>query len=107
MIRWTDVKLETAPDGRHTGKVQVELLAYDRDGKALNWAGGTQMMEINPDIFAAIQRSGLPAHIDIDVPADTVVKLQTGVYDWATGKAGTLEVPLPAQETHTASAARP
>jgi VWFA-related protein len=105
MIRWTDIKLDSAPDGRHTGKVQVELLAYDHDGKAINWAGGTQMMDITPDLYAAIQRSGLPAHIDIDIPADTDVYLQTGVYDWSTGKAGTLSVPLPAQDTRTASTA--
>ncbi len=107
MIRWTDVKLDTAPDGKHTGKVQVELLAYDRDGQALNWAGGTQMMEITPELFTAIQHSGLPAHIDIDVPVDKDIYLQTGVYDWATGKAGTLQVALPARETRTASAAKP
>jgi hypothetical protein len=65
------------------------------------------MMEITPEIFAAIQHSGLPAHIDIDLPADKDVYLQTGVYDWSTGKAGTLEVPLGAQPTHTASAAQP
>jgi hypothetical protein len=56
------------------------------------------MMDITPEIFAAIQRSGIPAHIDIDVPADTDVYLETGVYDWATGKAGTLAVPLPEQQ---------
>jgi VWFA-related protein len=37
MIRWTDVKLDAQADGSHTGKVQVELLAYDRDGNAVNW----------------------------------------------------------------------
>jgi hypothetical protein len=69
---------------------RVSSFAHDRDGRALNWSGGTQMMDITPEIFAAIQRSGIPAHIDIDVPADTSVCLETGVYDGATGKAGTL-----------------
>ncbi len=40
MIRWTDVQLEPTSDGKHTGKLQVELLAYDREGHALNWGGG-------------------------------------------------------------------
>jgi VWFA-related protein len=98
MIRWTDVKLDVQPDGAHTGKIDVQLLAYDREGNALNWAGGTQMMSLKPDIFAAIQKSGIPAHIDIDLPADKDVYLVAGVYDWQTGKAGTMEVPLLAPE---------
>jgi hypothetical protein len=95
MIRWTDVKLQPAADGKHTGKVQVELLAYDRDGHPLNWVGGTLAMNLSPDMFTAIQRSGVPAHFEIDVPSDKDVFLSTGVYDWETGKAGTLEVPIP------------
>ena len=94
MIRWTDIKLDAAAEGKHTGKLQVELLARDREGNALNWAGGTQNMNLTPDLYLAIQRSGLPAHFEIDVPADKDVFLSTGVYDWQTGKAGTLEIPF-------------
>lgn len=94
MIRWTDVKLDNAPDGSHTGKLQIEMLAYDRSGNAINWTGGTQAMNIKPDIFAAIQKSGVPAHVEIDLPSNEDIYLETGVYDWETGKAGTMEVPL-------------
>jgi VWFA-related protein len=94
MIRWTDVQLQPAADGNRTGKVQVELLAYDRNGHPLNWVGGTMAMNLAPDVYAAIQRSGVPAHFEIDVPSDKDVFLATGVYDWETGKAGTLEIPI-------------
>lgn len=94
MIRWTDVKLDAQPDGTHTGKLDVQLLACDRDGNAVNWTGGTQAMNIKADIFGAIQKSGVPAHIDIDLPSDKYIYLEAGVYDWETGKAGTLEIPL-------------
>lgn len=94
MIRWTDVKFDVQSDGTHTGKLDVQLLAYDRDGNALNWTGGTQAMSIKPDIFEAIKKSGVPVHVDIDVPSDKDIYLETGVYDWETGKAGTLEIPL-------------
>jgi hypothetical protein len=103
MIRWTDVKLDPASDGKHTGKLQVELLAYDRDGNPVNWVGGTQAMNVTPDLYAAMQHSGVPAHFDIDLPVNTEVFLETGVYDWATGKAGTLEVPVRPASTTTAS----
>ncbi len=94
MIRWTDVKLESTSDGKRTGKLQVELLAHDREGHAVNWVGATQTMNLTPDLYAAMQRSGVPAHFEIDLPVNAEVFLETGVYDWATGKAGTLEVPL-------------
>ena len=84
-------------------RLQVELLAYDREGHALNWVGGTQAMNLAPDLFAAIKRSGVPAHFEIDLPANTEVFLETGVYDWASGKAGTLEIPLHAVNVTAAS----
>jgi len=95
MVRWTDVKLTPGADGSHTGRIQVELIAYDRDANALNWAGGTQAMNLKPDLFAAIERSGLPAHLEIDLPAETEIRFSAGVFDWETGKAGTMEVLLP------------
>jgi len=107
MIRWTDVQLQPAADGKHTGKLQIELLAYDREGDALNWVGGTQAMNLTTDLYAAMQRSGVPAHFEIDLPANTEVFLETGVYDWATGNAGTLEVPLNPVSVTTASTQPP
>lgn len=95
-IRWTDIKFATTANGRHTGKINVQLMAYDADGKAVNWLGGTQAMNIDPTLFASIQKSGVPAHIELDLPADKNLYLETGVYDENTGKAGTLEVSLPA-----------
>jgi VWFA-related protein len=100
MIRWTDLKLAPTPQGTHSGKIQVELLAFGRDGQALNWTGGTQVMNLSAQTYAAIERSGIPAHLEIDVPAKTDVYLAAGLYDWNTGKAGTLEIPL-----HAAAAA--
>ncbi len=94
MIRWSDLKLQMTTAGKRTGKVQVELLAYDRDGHALNWTGGILVMNLAPEVYTAIQRSGVPAHFEIDLPSDKDVFLATGVYDLETGKAGTLEIPI-------------
>ena len=93
MIRWKDVQLQAAPQEAHSGKIQLGLLAYDRDGNAVNWIGGTQMMNLKPENYAAIQKSGIPAHMQIDLP-NTDVYLVTGVYDWNTRNAGTLEIPI-------------
>jgi VWFA-related protein len=94
MIRWTDVKLDAAPDGKHSGKIEVELSAYDADGHPVNWEGATQVMHLDPRIYTAIQHSGVPAHMDIDLPTGKPVDLVAGVYDVETGKAGTMRVRL-------------
>jgi hypothetical protein len=104
MIRWTDVALEKQGDNIRQGKISVGLMAYDRDGNAVNWAGAIQGMNLQPDVFTAIQKSCIPSHMEIDLP-NTGVYLETGVYDWGTGKAGTLEVPLNPTAT-AATAAR-
>ena len=36
MIRRSDVKLDAGPNGSHRGKIQLGLMAYDRNGKAVN-----------------------------------------------------------------------
>jgi VWFA-related protein len=92
-IHWTDDARESTPQGTHADKVRVELVAFDHDGKALNWAGGTLNLNVTDAAYAAIQRDGVPAHIDIDVPKGEAY-LATGVYDWTSNKAGTLEIPL-------------
>ncbi len=104
MIRWSDVKYENVvreadrkldPDakGIYAGKISVGLMAYDRDGNAVNWAGAIQGMNLPPEVYTSFQKSGVPSHMEIDLP-NTELFLETGVYDWATGKAGTLEVAL-------------
>jgi VWFA-related protein len=106
-IRWTDVVFTPGDGDTHAGKIQLGLMAYDRSGKAVNWLGATQQMQLQPTIYAAVQKSGVPAHMDIDLPNNTDIFLETGVYDWASNKAGTLEIPLhpgPAQSPVAPSA---
>lgn len=71
----------------------MQVIAFDHDGKTLNWAGGTLNLDVNDGAYAQIQGSGVPAHIEIDVPKGDAY-LATGVYDWTSNKAGTLEIPL-------------
>jgi hypothetical protein len=104
-IRWTDVVFTPGPGDTHAGKIQLGLMAYDRSGKALNWLGATQQMQLKPTIYTAIQKAGIPAHMEIDLPKTDDVYLVTGVYDWGSNKAGTLEIPLhPAADQSAATA---
>jgi VWFA-related protein len=87
------IQLQTMPDGKRNGAVRVELIAYDHDGKPLNWIVQTLGLSFDPANYAAIQHSGIPAHLEIDIP-NADVYLATGIYDFSANKAGTLEIPL-------------
>jgi len=93
MIDWKKVELELAPNGNRNGKLQVALLARDGTGKALNWMGGTMVLSLDAATYAEIQKTGIRAHAELDLPR-TNVYLATGVYDLAARKAGTLEIPI-------------
>ena len=93
LIRGQDIELDTTPQGIHTGSIQVGLQAYDRDGKDVNWAEAAMVINLTPDQYAKVSKEGIRAHAEIDLPK-TDVYLETGIYDWGTGKAGTLEIPI-------------
>ena len=101
LVQSKDLHLEVAPDGNRRGHVQVEILAYDRNGKPLNWTGNSANFNLKPATFASIEKSGLRAHMEIDIPKGEAW-LATGIYDWNTGKAGTLEIPLSAVKVQAA-----
>jgi VWFA-related protein len=106
LIDWKKVQLQLGPEGSRTGKVHVELLAFDRDGKALNWTGGTIVLNLNAATYAQIQKSGILAHAELDLPR-TDVYLATGVYDLESGKTGTLEIPIDANSLPKTQASVP
>jgi len=96
------VQLAPGSDGKRIGNLRVEIVAYDQEGKVLNWVGGRMNMEIDAATYATMVKSGIPAHFEMDVPAGKAVFLATGVYDFGTNKAGSLEVQLEPAVTQTA-----
>jgi len=92
-ISTKDVKFETTPDGMHHGNIEVSLVAYDHDANPLNWLVRTTEMSITPQLYAAFLQGGVQLHEEIDVPEGTI-SLRTGVYDPASKKVGSLEIPL-------------
>lgn len=88
-----NLSLVIGADGVRQGKIEVALVAYSRDGKPLNWMVHLVGLAVRPDQYAMAQKSGIPFHLDMDVPPGEVF-LRSGVYDTSSGKAGTLEIPL-------------
>jgi VWFA-related protein len=89
--------LTLVPDasGVRRGSLEVTLVGYDRDGKALNWIVRQFQVAVPPDRYAEVQKLGFPVNLEIDLPASDIY-LRSGVYDVGLNKAGTLEVPLTA-----------
>jgi len=90
------VALVPNPDGTHTGKIELALVAYDAKGAALNWTGNTLAMSLNAAAFAQVQRAGIPLHLQIDLPPGART-LSSGVYDLEGRRVGTLEIPFDSQ----------
>jgi len=103
-----DLKLETTPDGLHTGNIEVMLVAYDRDGNALNLVVRKPEVSLKSQTYAAAQTAGIQLHYEIDVPKDALakgdVRLRAGIYDLRSTNVGTLEIPL---HVVTATAVKP
>src|SRR6201996_5687307 len=80
-----------SPDATRKDRLQVEVIAYDRSGKVMNWQAGA--LKLTPADDATAQQSGIRTHMEIDVSKDAA-SLVTGVYDWSLREAGTREVAL-------------
>jgi hypothetical protein len=94
MIRGQDLVLTPSPQGGKSAKFLLGMKAYDHNGNALNWEGDVELLDIKADQYVSIRRNGVPAQLNIDLPAAEEIHLVTAVYDLNSGAAGTLEVPL-------------
>ena len=94
IIREQDLALLPDTKGERSGKLLIGLKAYDRDGNAVNWEGDEENLDIKPDQYSSIQKTGFPIHLEIDLPSPMDVHLVTAVYNWNSGNAGTLNIDL-------------
>jgi VWFA-related protein len=89
-----DIKLDSTPDGRRQGNIEIRLVAYDPGGLPLNMVGRKIPILLDPKVYAALQKVGLQIHEQIDVPSKGDVYLRTGIYDLNSGNAGTLGIKI-------------
>jgi VWFA-related protein len=94
-IHEKDLKLDATPDGVRHGNLELTLITYDHYGNALNWMVRAMDFSLSPERYTAFLQVGVQLHFEIDAPRNSAY-LRTGVYDVASGKSGTLEVPLSA-----------
>ena len=88
-----DLRLKLDPDGNHKGKLNISLIAYDRYGNIGSRNDQVITLDIKPDVYAFFQNYGVQFNADIAVPKGQFW-LRTGIYDQATQRVGTMEIPL-------------
>ena len=92
-VNLSDVKLKLDSDGERVGTLNVSLIAYDKFGAAIARGDYIGQLDIKPDAYKAFQLAGVQVHEEIEVPKGQLW-LRTGVYDQATHKVGTMEIPF-------------
>jgi len=88
-----DLRLKLGPDGNHKGKLNISLIAYDRYGNIGDRNDQTITLDVKPDVYAVFQNYGVQFNADFQVPKGQFW-LRAGVYDQATQRVGTMEIPL-------------
>ena len=90
-----DLSLKTDEAGVRKGMLNLSLIVYDRMGRIVSRKDNLVALTLKPDVYAFFQQAGVQLHAELDVPRGQYW-LKTGVYDQATHKAGTMEIPLSA-----------
>jgi hypothetical protein len=87
------LQLDPGANGSRHGSIESTLVAYDREGRPVNWLVRQIDLNMNPAQYARVQQNGVNFRLEIDVPKDAIT-LRSGIYDLGSSLTGTLEVPL-------------
>ncbi len=90
-----DLYLNLDKDGLHKGELNISLVVYDRYGNIVSREDHLVQLNIKPDAYAMFQNTGVQLHAQLAVPKGNFW-LRTGIYDRASRKVGTMEIPLAA-----------
>ena len=87
------VTFQSLPNGVHQAELEFVLVAYDADGKRVNYQDRSYAITIKPEDYQQKMESGLRARLPIDLPAGEG-SLRIAVQDLNASRAGSLEVPV-------------
>lgn len=92
-INRDDLRLTPEADGTHQGVLNEALVVYDRYGTVVSRKDHVIALNIKPGVYTLFQQTGVQLHDSIEVPKGQYW-LRAGIYDQASHKVGTMEVPL-------------
>ncbi len=86
-----DFKLASGADGVRRGNMEVMIVAYDGEGKILNFLRQKSEIVLDAQGYAEVTRVGLQMRREMDVP-EGAEYLRMGIMDLESGKLGSLVV---------------
>ena len=89
----TQIALTESPDGTRTANIELDLGAFDFNGKLVTARSQTFKLTVTPAQYTGFYRKPLNLSLAIDLPRGQLT-LRAGVFDTVGSKAGTLEIPL-------------
>jgi hypothetical protein len=87
------VLFQKTPEGTEMAAVELALIAYDGDGKRVNYFDKPVTLNLKPEQYARVMAGKIPAIVPLDLPVGRVA-LRMVILDRAAGRAGSLEVPV-------------
>lgn len=84
---------EETPDGTRHARIELVLVAYEKDGRRANYVDKLYYLDMKPESFEKARKDGITARLALDVPA-MPGSLRIVVYDPGAGRAGSLEIPF-------------
>jgi VWFA-related protein len=99
------VPLPVAANGMRHGSMQLAVVAYNREAKAVNKATLPVALLLQPDEYQAYLKSGLQFHQEIDLPPGAVF-LRVAIADTIQNRAGAMDISLLVPKPAAATPAR-
>jgi VWFA-related protein len=87
------VKFDSSSDGTRTDSIEFTLVAYDADGRRLNFIDRSIKLGLNPNQYAQMMKTGIPVRMALDLPTGEQ-SLRITVHDIPAARFGSLEIPL-------------
>jgi hypothetical protein len=85
--------LETTAAGVRSTKAEFVLVAYDADGKRINYLDRGFQLNLSTDQYARSLENGIPVRMALDLPSGPI-SLRIAVHDLTAGRPGSLKIPL-------------
>jgi hypothetical protein len=90
-----NLAFEESPDGMRKAQIEFTLVAYDANGKRVNYSDQGAIFNLNSEAYARMldTNTKIPHRIALDLPAGQMF-LRIMVYDLAAARVGSLEMPV-------------
>ncbi len=89
----TGLGLALQSDGRRHGAVEFLAYVYDTEGRLINLEGDTLSMNLAPETYQGLLKSGMGFHLQVSAPAKSESFLRLAIHDLGSGRMGVVEIP--------------